>query len=269
MKTNLIIILFLISGFSAAQVLISDNPQDVDGVHTDALLELRSISHDKGMLFPRVSLTGLNLPAPLSSHVKGMIVYNINISGSGPNQIPKGLYYNDGSSWNKIGTENPTIGDIKFSSETDDHEGWYLLDGRLASSLPSVSATNAISIGLVSLPDARDKFIKAGTGESMGATGGSTQISINQSNLPNVTFTGITNTTGSHSHTFLDRARGAVISGEQSGVSVFDDARPVTRTTSVTGDHTHTFTVDTGGSSQPIVFVPPYLAVNAFVYLGQ
>lgn len=269
MKTNLIILLLLISGLSNAQILISDDPQEDGNANTNAILELKSISQNKGMLLPRVSLVGLNQSAPLSSHVKGMIVYNATTSGTGTAQVSKGLYYNDGTKWSKISTEIPSIGDIKFSSETTDHEGWYLLDGRQVSSLPSVSVSNAVSLGFTTnLPDATDRFIKAGTGQGLGEYGGNSQITINQANLPNVTFSGQTNNAGSHWHTFLDRGTGAVISGEQPGVAVFDDGIPQTKSTSAAGSHSHSFTIETGGSSEPIEFVPQYLAASAFVYLG-
>jgi hypothetical protein len=41
---------------------------------TRLFYEIESIN--KGVLFPRVSLTQLNNPSPLTSHVMGMVVFN-------------------------------------------------------------------------------------------------------------------------------------------------------------------------------------------------
>lgn len=50
---------------------------------------------NKGFLISRVALTAASNPAPLSSHVAGMIVYNTVKVGD----VNIGLYYNDGTKW--------------------------------------------------------------------------------------------------------------------------------------------------------------------------
>jgi hypothetical protein len=50
---------------------------------------------NKGMLFPRVALTGTNSALPLAAHVAGMVVYNtVTIS-----DVTPGLYCNNGAKW--------------------------------------------------------------------------------------------------------------------------------------------------------------------------
>ena len=53
------------------------------------------------MLFPRVALLSTTQANPLSDHVEGMTVYNTANVGD----VTAGHYYNDGSKWIKIATE--------------------------------------------------------------------------------------------------------------------------------------------------------------------
>lgn len=50
---------------------------------------------DKGVLIPRVALTGTANFAPLTAHVAGMVVYNTATAGD----VAPGFYYNDGTKW--------------------------------------------------------------------------------------------------------------------------------------------------------------------------
>jgi hypothetical protein len=50
---------------------------------------------DKGVLIPRVALTGTANFTPLAAHVAGMIVYNTSTTGD----VTPGFYYNNGSKW--------------------------------------------------------------------------------------------------------------------------------------------------------------------------
>lgn len=88
-----------------------------------AVLELSST--DKGLLIDTVSLTSAILPAPFTSNIEGMFVYNTATAGTSPNNVVPGLYYNNGLKWILMSiTEDPQIvGDIKSSLETADHDG--------------------------------------------------------------------------------------------------------------------------------------------------
>lgn len=105
---KIILLIFLFSLFFnvnlRAQVTIGSS-QVPDA---DALLDLKENvdkSSTKGLLLPRVSLSKTNLATPLSAHVKGMTVYNI----ADENDVTPGYYYNDGTKWVKLATDESTI----------------------------------------------------------------------------------------------------------------------------------------------------------------
>jgi hypothetical protein len=78
--------------------------------HDDALLDLKEFNDEtatKGLLLPRVSLTAKNLPAPMTGHKYGMIVYNIASSPTDDTVLPEnrvspGFYYNTGNRWERL-----------------------------------------------------------------------------------------------------------------------------------------------------------------------
>lgn len=88
----------------------------------NALLDVSSAN--KGLLIPRVELTSTNLPAPLSAHVAGMMVYNTAFTFTGTTAVSPGFYYNDGNNWIKAG--DATAGD-----QTDDAWVNNNADGRI------------------------------------------------------------------------------------------------------------------------------------------
>lgn len=65
--------------------------------NADAELDITSTT--RGVLLPRVPLSMTTSPAPLSTDVAGMLVYNTNSSGD----VTPGVYYNDGSIWIPVG----------------------------------------------------------------------------------------------------------------------------------------------------------------------
>lgn len=103
-----IILLLAISGLTIgiqAQVTIGSDAAP----HKDALLDMKEDAlgnSSKGMVLPRVKLSSTDLPAPLSAHVAGMTVYNLEAKGTGANQVYVGFYYNDGSRWIRLVPEN-------------------------------------------------------------------------------------------------------------------------------------------------------------------
>lgn len=71
----------------------------------NALLDLKEENvTTKGLLLPRVSLSATDSPSPLSDHVEGMFVFNTVAAGAGTTAVTKGIYYNTGSHWQKIGS---------------------------------------------------------------------------------------------------------------------------------------------------------------------
>lgn len=255
-----------------AQVLISDGPVNSPVPNFDAILELRSVSNNKGILMPKVSLTATNNSSPFASHMAGITVYNTARSTiTALTAVTPGFYYNDGTSWQKLEVQLPTIGDIKYASQSADHDGWYLLDGRAISSLATLPANNATSVGFTTnIPNSSDKFLKAKTGvEILGNTGGDTFVNLVQANLPNITYSGNTSTNGNHNHQYNDRASGITSSTEVGSTRTIVDNTTGTLITGSSGNHNHTFTVSTGGSGTPLNLQPKYLSTYIFVYLGQ
>jgi len=85
-------ILLITPIFSNAQVGIgTTNP------NADAELDITSTT--RGLLLPRVALTNTTNPAPLSTDVAGMTVYNTATAGD----VTPGFYYNDGAIWVRLG----------------------------------------------------------------------------------------------------------------------------------------------------------------------
>jgi hypothetical protein len=119
---------------------------------------------------------------------------------------------------NTISSTTTIVGDVKQGFQSGDHNGWYLLDGRLLSTLPVIAQSNASLLGItVNLPNATNRFL-ADMGAN-GSTGGSNSISLAQTNLPNLTLTGTAASNGAHTHT----------------------VDPVATTTTTDGAHNHDF----------------------------
>lgn len=74
-------------------VKIGQNPTTIN---PNAVVEIES--NNKGLLLPRVALSSLTNPAPLSAFVKGMVVFNTASTDS----ILPGLYFSEGTKWVKV-----------------------------------------------------------------------------------------------------------------------------------------------------------------------
>lgn len=97
-----------------AQVTIGSNEAPND----NALLDLKNVAggngSTKGLLLPRVALTGTNQATPLTAHVAGMTVYNTATEGTAPNNVTPGYYYNDGTKW------------VRLLTSITPNEPWYV-----------------------------------------------------------------------------------------------------------------------------------------------
>lgn len=78
--------------------------------------EVDITSTDKGLLIPRIALENIDMPAPLSAHVAGMIVYNTTSTDinapeyNAQTAVQPGLYQNDGTKWVQlIGKDYATV----------------------------------------------------------------------------------------------------------------------------------------------------------------
>jgi hypothetical protein len=70
----------------------------------NAVLELAGTT--KGLLLPRVDLTGTANATPLSAHTAGMVVYNTATIAD----VTPGYYYNNGTSWKRLAYSSETWG---------------------------------------------------------------------------------------------------------------------------------------------------------------
>lgn len=128
---NRIFLLCLLLGLclahAHAQVKIGDNASNING---NSLLELES--PDKGLLLPRVALTGTDSAAPLDAFVQGMTVYNTATAGTGGTAVRPGHYLSDGTRWVRVAfaTEADTTDDSWRNNADDQNIALaYLSDG--------------------------------------------------------------------------------------------------------------------------------------------
>lgn len=91
-------IMFAASVSLNAQVKVGDNPTTINA---NSALEIESTN--RGLLLPRVSLIALDNPAPLTSHVEGMQVYNTTDDANV--DLAPGIYYNDGTKWQRASSD--------------------------------------------------------------------------------------------------------------------------------------------------------------------
>jgi hypothetical protein len=96
----------------------------------------------------------------------------------------------------------PSIGDVKHSFLTTDHEGWITMNGRATSTLTASQQANLTAAGInwASVPDSQGRVTMASGGSWPNADiGGSYTIARNS--LPNFTLTGETlDTNTDHTH---------------------------------------------------------------------
>ena len=104
MKKIFLTLTLAVGIMTSAQVRIGGTGTSVDA---NAILELQSST--KGLLFPKVALTGTANVAPLSAHVAGMTVYNTATAGD----VTPGLYANSGTAWVKLASSTSTYQNIK------------------------------------------------------------------------------------------------------------------------------------------------------------
>ena len=104
LHTNLTAVLCILalslSAISHAQVRAQKVGDSPTIINADAALEIESTN--KGVLLPRLALTGTTAASPLSAHVQGMLVYNTATAGTAPNDVTPGLYQNSGTAWVRI-----------------------------------------------------------------------------------------------------------------------------------------------------------------------
>lgn len=268
------------------------------GINTttpQAALEINSA--DSGVLLAPVNLssstdnTAVTNKQTAGSPAVATVVYN---SGAGGLK-DKGLMFWNGTSWTPLA--NSSIGDVKYSFQTQDHDGWYLLNGRTSASITnSTSRSTAVSLFGVNIPNAANTMAKgmASVGEVLGTNTGNTyNYTLIENNLPSFTLNPTMTAAGSHGHagTTNNVSHNHELSDMGSSTNIINggstvglNAQTGTRTipTSSNGVHSHTLTTASGGahshnttatysnpSLQPIAIEPSSLVTNVFVFLGK
>jgi len=179
--------IFLFLGVLAAMGV---NAQTGIGTTTpNASAKLDVTATDKGFLTPRMTAAQRgNIPLPAA----GLLVYQIDGT--------IGFYYYDGATWITIAAE--TFGDVKSNFKSTDHNGWVRLDGRLKTNLSATQQAQADLLGIgTNLPNATDSYLVQKSAGASGVISGSNTVTLAQTNLPIVNFTGTSGNAGSHNHT--------------------------------------------------------------------
>ena len=115
------------------------------GVNADPSSALDIVSSNKGLLVPRVALTALNSPLPVTAPLASLLVYNTATSGAFPNNVVPGYYYWDGTKW------------VSLSGAISGGLNWSLLGN---------SGTNATT-NFIGTTDANDLVFKTNNSEKM------------------------------------------------------------------------------------------------------
>lgn len=103
-KSSIVCVLFAICSLHVqAQVKIGVT---AGAANPNAMLEIEATN--KGLLLPRLSLVATTSAAPLTSFVKGMLVYDT----ATVNDITPGMYYCDGVKWIKVNSGSTTGGTV-------------------------------------------------------------------------------------------------------------------------------------------------------------
>ncbi|MFY9294619.1 MAG: tail fiber protein [Methylorubrum rhodinum] len=149
----------------------------------------------------------------------------------------------------------PRPGDVKLSLVRTDHDGWLLLDGRRLTPASHPRLFEAIGAAYggdgrstFALPNARDAFlVVAGAARALGSIGGTESHALTADELPE------------HDHAYSRTGRSTKALQVGAGVLPLSIVSEVTSTDAATGKT---------GMGKAFSLIPPYFALNAFVYAG-
>src|SRR5688572_8456349 len=96
------LVLFLAMAIATLQSFAQNVAINEDGStpHASAMLEVKS--NNKGLLIPRVALTGTLDNSTISSPLASLLIYNTANAGSGNTLVQPGFYYWNDSAWIKM-----------------------------------------------------------------------------------------------------------------------------------------------------------------------
>lgn len=185
--------------------------------------------------------------------------------------------------------QSPFIfGQVIYALKSSDFNGWVILDGRAKSTLTPSQQTQATLLGIgVNIPNATNAVLMQSS-NLIGTTTGNNMKIIQQNQLPNITLSGTTSSSGAHTHTYTDafysentgpggNAIGSTSTDNDNNLfwrtnSGAHSAFPEQIPTSSSGAHTHTITVNSingNQTQQSLDITPMNLSMNAFIYLGN
>lgn len=258
----------------------------------DASAKLEVSSTSKGILFPRMTTVQRNA---IISPAYGLHVFDTDVNA---------LWFFDGVVWINYATQ-AKFGDIKSGIQTDDHDGWFILNGRLKTDLNvrQQGRATALSIG-TNVPNASNSYLSQNGGTMGAVSAGNNTVTLAQANLPNITIGGTANAAGEHQHAVDPPNTATTANGQHnhsvprdfSGLSFGWDVRGgsagftlngsintgeagnhnhdvniASFNSGSVGTHNHTITTNSinGGVTQTAVNIAPKtLSVNMFIYLG-
>ena len=284
---KLLLVFFL--GF----LVVQGNAQTGIGTTTpDASAKLEVSSTSKGILFPRMTTVQRNA---IISPANGLHVFDTDVNA---------LWFFDGAVWINYATQ-AKFGDIKSGIQTADHDGWFILNGRLKTDLnvrQQVRAT-ALSIG-TNVPNASNSYLSQNGGTMGAVSAGNNTVTLAQANLPNITIGGTANAAGEHQHVVDPPNTATTVNGQHNhsfprdftglsfGWNIYGGGAGFTVNGSMNtgdagnhnhnvdiagfwsasaGNHGHTITTNSinGAVTQTAVNIAPKtLTVNMFIYLG-
>lgn len=144
--------------------------------------------------------------------------------------------------------------------QTADHGGWIMMNGRAKATLTATQQAALTTLGLASVPDARNRYMKDGNGTA-GSTGGSADYYITQAQLPNVNFY--------HNHIY-DKWTSAYKRNMAEGFGNTYSVLDVGGANGTSGAYdSYTSIYLNGGQTQQVMTIQPqFFTTNTFLYLG-
>lgn len=101
--------------------------------HISAQLQVGAASgNTKGFLPPRVALTGTGDGSTIATPATGLMVYNTATAGTSPSNVTPGIYYYDGSKWQRVINQQPDA-TVDFSVNANPNTGGTTFTGTAVS----------------------------------------------------------------------------------------------------------------------------------------
>jgi len=220
-------LILMITWFPGFSQNVGINPT---GAAPNALAGLDVDFPDKGVLIPRVALTGTANFAPLSAHVAGMLVYNTATAGD----VIPGFYYNDGTKWIPGLPAGNVTGDMLYWNGT----AWVMI--------PAGTPGQFLQLSVSGLP----------------VWGGSAFATLTTNAV-----TAIATTTATSGGTILSDGGSPVLSR---GVCFATTANPTTGNSTVAGAATSPYTCNLSGLvAGTVYYVRAYSTNNSVISYGN